>query len=94
MKKIISLLAVVALVAVLATAVFAADEVALKIDTVDAAAGDEVVINISMVNNPGLTVGEFKITYDTKLDRYVTNGFSYLTLTAEEYEARITERNG
>ncbi len=64
MKKIISLLAVIALMAVLATAAFAADEVALVVDTVEGKAGEEVSVNISIVNNPGITSAEFNVIYD------------------------------
>ncbi len=64
MKKIISLLTVIALMAVLATAAFAAEEVALVVDTVEGEAGTEVTVNISIVNNPGFTSGQFDLVYD------------------------------
>lgn len=64
MKKLISLLTAIVLVAALATVVFAAEDPALVVDTVEAKPGDEVVINIAIVNNPGITVGEFVIEYD------------------------------
>ena len=64
MKKIISLLAIVAMVAVLATAAFANEDCALLIKDVEATAGAEVVMNIEIVNNPGITVGEFIVEFD------------------------------
>ena len=64
MKKLVSLLTVIVLVAVLATAVFAAEEPALVVDTVETVAGDEVVITVSIVNNPGIAMGEMVIKYD------------------------------
>ncbi len=67
MKKIVSLLAIVSLVALLATVAFATEEPAefgLVVDTVETTAGEEVVVNISLQNNPGITVGEFFIEYD------------------------------
>lgn len=66
MKKLISLLAVIALVTVLATAAFATEDVALVVDTKEAAAGEEVVINVSIVNNPGFMIAEMVIEYDTE----------------------------
>ncbi len=64
MKKLISLLAVIALMTVLATVAFAADEPALLIKDVEAAPGAEVVMNIEIVNNPGMTLGEFVFEFD------------------------------
>lgn len=66
MKKLISLLAVIALVAVFATAAFATEAPALVVDTVETVAGEEVVVNISIVNNPGITLGEFYVRFDTE----------------------------
>lgn len=68
MKKLISLLAVIALVTVLATVAFAAEEPALQIKDVVAAPGDEVVMNIEIVNNPGMTLGEFVFEFDEALE--------------------------
>ena len=64
MKKIISLLAVVALMAVLATVAFATEATTIEVDTVEATAGSEVVINIAIKNNPGFTCGDMRITFD------------------------------
>ncbi len=64
MKKLISMLTVIALVAVLAIAAFATEEAALQIQNVEAAAGEQVVVNIEIVNNPGITVGEFVVEFD------------------------------
>lgn len=72
MKKIISLLTIVALIAVLATAAFAAEEPALYIADVTAAAGDEVIMNIEIVNNPGLSLGEFVFNFDTTALEFVS----------------------
>lgn len=72
MKKLISLLAVIALVAVLATVAFAAEDPALVIEDVTAAPGEEVVLNIEIVNNPGITLGEFVFEFDTTALEFVS----------------------
>lgn len=106
MKKLISLLAVIALVAVLATAAFATEEPALVVDTVEAAAGDEVVINISIANNPGIVLGEMVLSYDeTALepvdlvpddeDDEETLGVQYCTFTEDwKWETIFNPKNG
>lgn len=66
MKKIISLLTIAVLVAVLATAAFATEAPALEIADVEGAAGAEVIMNVAIVNNPGITVGEFRVTVDSE----------------------------
>ena len=66
MKKIISLLTIAVLVVVLATAAFATEAPALEIADVEGAAGAEVVMNVAIVNNPGITVGEFRVTVDSE----------------------------
>ena len=72
MKKLISLLAVIALMTVLATAAFATEEPALLIKDVEADPGDEVVMNIELVNNPGLTLGELVFEFDTDALEFVS----------------------
>ena len=48
--------------------------------------GDTVIMKV--VKENVVTQGKTtKITYDTRLDSYVSNGFTYLILTPEEYEA-------
>ena len=66
MKKIISLLTIAVLMVVLATAAFATEAPALEIADVEGAAGAEVVMNVAIVNNPGITVGEFRVTVDSE----------------------------
>ena len=66
MKKIISLLTIAVLVAVLATAAFATEAPALEIADVEGAAGAEVVMNVAIVNNPGIVIGEFRVTVDSE----------------------------
>ena len=72
MKKLISLLAVIALVTVLATVAFAAEDFVLEIKDVEAAAGEEVVVNIELVNNPGISLGELAFEFDTTALEFVS----------------------
>lgn len=67
MKKLISLLAVIAMVTVLATATFATETAApeLVIEDITSAAGEEIVVNLAVVNNPGMTMFEGVISFDT-----------------------------
>ena len=66
MKKVMSILAIALLVATLAIGVFAADakEPTLRVDVVEGVAGDIITVNVSIVNNPGITDGKFKVSYD------------------------------
>ncbi len=68
MKKIISLLAVVALVACLATAAFAAEACTLTIDSVETSAGETVTLNVVIDVNPGVTAVSLAFTADEGLE--------------------------
>ena len=64
MKKIVSLLAVVMMLSLMVFAATANEEPYLVLDQTTAAAGDEVVINVSIVNNPGFGEGILYVSYD------------------------------
>lgn len=106
MKKLISLLTVIVLVAVLATAALATEAPALVVDTVESAAGEQVVVNVAIVNNPGITVGEMYIEYDETALEPVdlvpddpededTFGVQYVTAVADwKWEIIFNDANG
>ncbi len=65
MKKLVSLLVVLALTCVfLMSSAFAAGDPQIVVSSVEAAAGDEIVLTVSLVNNPGFTNGKISVTYD------------------------------
>lgn len=65
MKKLISILVVAALIAVfLMFSVFATEDPQIIVDSAAAAPGEEVVLNVSLVNNPGITNGKITVDYD------------------------------
>lgn len=64
MKKLISLLVVVAMMACLATTVFAAEEAVITVSSVDAGRGEEVTLEVSIANNPGFAATKITIEYD------------------------------
>ena len=65
MKKIVSVLVVLALTsAVLMSSAFAAEDPQIVVSSVEAAPGDEIVLTVSLVNNPGFTNGKIGVTYD------------------------------
>ncbi len=92
MKKLITLLTVIVLVAALATVAFAAEEPALYIADVTAAAGDEVVMNIEIVNNPGTSLGEFVFNFDTTALEFVSatavggEGWAWLVMVNDQVD--------
>ena len=92
MKKIVSLLAIIAMVAVLATATFATEDVTLLIKDAEATAGAEVVMNIEIVNNPGITVGEFVVEFDETALELV----SMKAVGGEDWEwdAQVNKKSG
>lgn len=66
MKKLISLLVVVAMMAAcLGTAVFAADETKITVESVDAARGEEVTVAVSIEGNPGFAATKITLEFDT-----------------------------
>ena len=65
MKKLVSLLVVLARTCVfLMSSAFAAEDPQIVVSSVEAAAGDEIVLTVSLVNNPGFTNGKISVTYD------------------------------
>ena len=65
MKKLISILVVAALIAVCLVAnVFAANEPQIIVSSAEALRGDEVVLTVSLVNNPGITNGKITVNYN------------------------------
>ncbi len=65
MKKLICVLMIVALMAAfMAVSVFAAENAQIIVDSASAATGEEVVLKVSLKNNPGITNGKIEITYD------------------------------
>ena len=68
MKKIVSLLAIVALLAVCAVAGFATGEPTLVINDQEGVAGDLITFEVTIENNPGFSVAEMIITLDNALE--------------------------
>lgn len=69
---------------VLTVSAVASGKAAITVETIDACAGSEVSVNVSIANNPGVTGCTLKITYDSGLTLTgITNGsaFSSLTMT-------------
>ena len=65
MKKLISIFVVAALIAVfLMFSVSATEDPQIIVDSAVAAPGEEVVLSVSLVNNPGITNGKITVTYD------------------------------
>ena len=65
MKKLISIFVVAALIAVfLMFSVSATEDPQIIVDSAAAAPGEEVVLNVSLVNNPGITNGKITVDYD------------------------------
>lgn len=65
MKKLVSLVVVLALTcAFLMSSAHAAGDPQIVVSSVEAAAGDEIVLTVSLVNNPGFTNGKIGVTYD------------------------------
>ena len=66
MKKLISLLVVVAMMAAcLGTIAFAADETKITVETVDGARGEEVTVAVSIEGNPGFAATKMTLDFDT-----------------------------
>lgn len=65
MKKLISFLVVLSLTCVfLMSSAFAAEDPRIEVSSAEAAPGDEIVLTVSLVNNPGFTNGKISVTYD------------------------------
>lgn len=65
MKKLVSLLVVLTLTCVfLMSSAFAAEDPQIVVSSVEAAPGDEIVLTVSLVNNPGFTNGKISVAYD------------------------------
>lgn len=65
MKKLISIFVIVAVLATfLVPSAFAAEEPQLVVDSVSAVAGETITLNVSLVNNPGITNGKISVDYD------------------------------
>lgn len=90
MKKLISLLTIVVLVAALATVAFATETPAVVVDTVEAKPGDVVVVNVSIANNPGLTMFEGVVDFDTTALEFVSlksvggEGWDWLCMVTDD----------
>ena len=66
MKKIISILVVVAMMATLLVSAAFAEETKpqIVVESTTAAVGDEVTLEVSIVNNPGISNGKLSVTFD------------------------------
>ena len=78
MKKLISLLVVVALMAAcLATTVFATEAAEITVSSAEATKGEEVTLEVSIKNNPGFAATKVTLEYDNEaleLTAITTNG--------------------
>lgn len=73
MKKLICVLMIVALMAaVMAVSAFAAENPQIVVESVTAKAGEEVVLTVSLVNNPGITNGKIYVEFDETGLEYVS----------------------
>ena len=72
MKKLISVLMIVALMAAfMVVSAFAAETPQIVVDSADAATGETVVLKVSLKNNPGITNGKMTVTFDEDAFEFV-----------------------
>ena len=65
MKKLICVLMIVALMAAfMVVSAFAAENPQIVVDSAAAATGEEIVLKVSLKNNPGITNGKISVTFD------------------------------
>ncbi len=68
MKKLFSLLLVVALVAIMATGAYASDaSTSVSVSNSAPAIGDTITVNVGISNNPGFCTGTLTISYDSSV---------------------------
>jgi hypothetical protein len=67
MKKFLSILVVLALMATgLVISAFAAEDTLIAVEKTEAAAGEEVTVEVVIANNPGFAAASFLVEYDTE----------------------------
>ena len=64
MKKLISLLVVMAMMACLSVGVFAAEDAVITVSSAQSAAGEEVTLDVTITNNPGFAATKITLEYD------------------------------